>query len=393
MGALNSSLGFLRENLKSSFKGFSVYKKWEKRQLKNSGMIIPISEMDNFLNTADKILLSNKIEKFRVGLVKDLDYLKSDDYFVNRADWPKYERFLKNNNICYSFFDIRSSNWLEAAEEFDIIIWHLYSSPSSRAEAESKIYFLEKYLKKICFPSFEEMWSYENKVRASYLYTYYGLPSVPTFITNSKIDAIRFLNEAKFPIISKITTGSTSYGVIKLKNKKTAVKFVNSCFSDIGRKTYWPFVRQKNYVYFQKFIEDAKYDLRIIIVGNKFFGYYRYAKKGDFRASGAGIVEKKALPEEAMRIALNAKSVLKSTSLAIDMVYSESERQYYIIETSIFFGIDTPEQLIVNGKPGYYEYANDTFIFKEGRFWIQELALQCFFNDLIEEKEYATKYP
>jgi glutathione synthase/RimK-type ligase-like ATP-grasp enzyme len=340
--------------------------------------------MDSYLNAAEKVFIKSFPQEKRVGLVRDLDYLNSQDYIPKRADWPKFERFFKNNNIFYNFFDIRSSIWITAAEEFDIIIWHPFSSPASREEAESKIYFLEKYLKKICFPSFDEIWGYEHKVRASYLSTFFSIPLVPTFTTNSKTDAIDFINYTTFPIISKITTGSSSHDVTKIENRKSAIKFVTSCFSDIGRKTYWPYIRQKNYVYFQKFISDAKYDLRIIIVGNKIFGYYRYAKKGDFRASGAGIREKKALPEEAMRIALDTKSKLGSTSLAVDMLYSENEKKYYIIETSIFFGIDTPAQLAVNGLPGYYEYINDTFIFKEGRFWIQELALQHFFNSLFK---------
>ena len=35
------------------------------------------------------------------------------------------------------------------------------------------------------------------------------------------------------------------------------------------------------------------FDLRVIIVGDSYFGYYRYPRKDDYRASGSGIVEKK----------------------------------------------------------------------------------------------------
>ena len=203
---------------------------------------------------------------------------------------------------------------------------------------------------------------------------------MPTFATYSRTEAMEFLNKTAFPVISKITNGSASCGVIRLNNKKSAERYVNSCFSKVGRKTYWPFIRQINYVYFQKFISDAKYDLRIIVAGNKLFGYYRYPKSGDFKASGAGIVEKKALPEEAMRLALKTKELFKSTSLAVDMLYSEKEQQFLIIETSLFCGIDTAEQLVIDGKPGYYEYDGRKFTFKQGRFWIQELALQEFFT-------------
>jgi glutathione synthase/RimK-type ligase-like ATP-grasp enzyme len=210
------------------------------------------------------------------------------------------------------------------------------------------------------------------------------LPVVPTFITNSRAEALEFINKTAYPLISKITTGSSSFGVFKIKNKRSAFRYVNYCFSNIGKKTYWPFVRQINYVYFQQFVGSAKYDLRIIVVGNKIFGYYRYPKAGDFRASGAGNVEKKALPEEAMKIAIKVKEEFKSTSLAVDMIYSEEEQKYYIIETSVFCGIDTAEQLVIDGKPGYYEYDGENFTFKEGRFWFQELALQDYFNKFLK---------
>ena len=369
-------------SLKSILRGSKLFNVWEFGKLKRNGSILPKAEMDNFLNTANKVLLSSVPKDIHVGLVQDLQNPSIQNYFAIRADWPKFERFLKNNEISYEFFDIRSSSWIDEAYKFDIIIWHSYSAPYTQEEAKSKIYFLEKYLRKICYPSYNELWSYEDKIRSSYLYTHLKIQSLPTFTTNSKLDALRFITEASFPIISKISTGSSSHGIVKIKDRRTACKYVNSSFSDAGRETYWPFIRQKNYVYFQEFVNDAKFDLRVIVVGNKLFGYYRYAKSGDFRASGAGIIEKKALPEEAMRIAVQTKNLIGSTSLAVDMLYSETDRKYYIIETSIFCGIDTAEQLVVDGKPGYYEYVNDSFIFKEGKFWIQELTLAEFFKSL-----------
>jgi len=219
-------------------------------------------------------------------------------------------------------------------------------------------------------------------MHASFLYHHFELPAVPTFSTNSKSEALSYTDQTAFPVISKITTGSASCGVIKLKNKRSAVRYINKAFSKVGRKTYWPFARQINYVYFQEFIDSSKFDLRVIVVGNKLFGYYRFPKAGDFRASGAGKVVKKELPEEAMRLAVKTKETLKATSLAVDMLYSEAGRKYYIIETSIFCGIDTAEQLVVDGIPGFYEYNNGIFTFKKGKFWIQELTLQEFFNSL-----------
>jgi glutathione synthase/RimK-type ligase-like ATP-grasp enzyme len=363
-----------------------LIEKWYIRYHLKIGTILSKEMLDSNLNLADKVLLKTNHRNVRVGLVKSGEYKDFNGYIENREYWPKYERFLKNNNINYSFFDIHSSNWQKEAESFDIVIWPCENSPHVLSEAKSKIYFLEKYMKVTCFPSFEELWSYEDKVHASYTYKHFGLPAVDTFTSNSKKDSLQYINKASFPIIAKLSAGSSSCGVEKLNNKSKAINYINTVFSEQGRKTYWQSLKQKNYVYFQKYINDAKFDLRIIVVGNKIFGYYRFAKTGDFRASGSGLVEKKQLPEKAMRIAINAKSLLNVNSLAVDMLFSEKEQQYLIIETSIFFGIDTPEQLIISGKPGYYEYNNDEFIFKEGRFWIQELTLEAFFNSYVKQK-------
>lgn len=290
--------GINRKVLNLLIRKLPLVNKWNLKRLLRNGTIIPIPEMDNYLNTAPKLLISPMPNEIHIGLVKNQQDITFKGYFFKRDPYPKYERFLINNNIFYSIYDIDSSKWQDEAEKLDVVIWHPHSSPDIQAEAKSKIYFLEKYLGKKCFPSYDEIWSYEDKVRSSFLYTHYRFPAVPTFTTNSKEDALEFLNITAFPIISKITTGSSSYGVLKLKNKKDGIRYINSCFSERGRKTYWPFERQKNYVYFQKFINDAKYDLRIIVVGNKIFGYYRYAKPGDYRASGSGVLEKKSSPKK-----------------------------------------------------------------------------------------------
>jgi len=345
--------------------------------------IFPDSEMERLMNVADEVLLSPELKQVttRVGLVKDTEF-DAEGYFARRASWPKYERFLRNNGINYSVYDVHASNWQTEAHRYDVIIWHPQSTPDFLAEAKSKIYFLERCLKKKCFPSFDELWSYEDKVQAYYLYEFFRLPVVPTFISYSLKEALKFANDTEYPIISKIATGSASCGVLKINNRKEAVRYINTVFSKWGRKTYELSQRQVNYVYFQKFIDDSKFDLRIIIAGNRLFGYYRYPNKGDFRASGAGNVKKGVLPEDAMRLALRTKEAFNAVSLAVDMLYSEKEKKYLIIETSIFCGIDTAEQLVIDGKAGYYEYKDDKFTFKEGKFWIQELALLEFFTSL-----------
>ena len=362
-----------------------LYNKFRASQLAD-GSIVPYAKHIVDIEDANKVLLQDatKYKALKVALVKDDTFRGDDTYVTPRSYYPKYERFLKHNAIQYEFYNILNSNWLEEAKKYDLIIWHTASDPCTQKIAKNKIYVLDKIMGKKCLPTFDEIWGYEDKVNAHYFYKVHNLPEIPTFVSHDKEDIGRFLDQTKYPIISKLTTGSASYGVAKINNKAEAMKLVNKIFSDKGLKTYFPFERQKNYVYFQQFIDDATFDLRVITIGNKALGYYRYPNKGDFRASGAGNYKKKEIPTKALDLAFQVKELYGATCLATDLLYSEKHQQYYIIESSIFIGVDTPEQLMINGVAGCYTRLSEgEYQFNEGKYWIQELTL----NDVIENLE------
>ncbi|WP_299576280.1 hypothetical protein [uncultured Sunxiuqinia sp.] len=341
-----------------------------------NGSIIPLEKLEDTLYKADKVVLkNNENPNICVGIVKDgYEY---EGYVSNRAYYPKYEKFLKNNNISYEYYDIYRHDWLEKAKKFDVIVWHTNSDPATQDIATNKIYVLDKLMNKKCLPSFDEIWTYEDKVNAHYLYQHFNLPEIPTFVSHSKEDALEYAEKAKYPIISKLNTGSASFGVNKIANKRQAIKLINQAFSSKGAKTYFQFQRQKDYILFQEFISDATYDLRIMVTGDKLFGYYRYPKKGDFKASGAGNVVKKAIEPKALDLAFKVKELFKANFLATDLLFSEKLNQYFIIESSIFIGIDTAEQLKINEVPGFYQrIKKGEYEFVEGKYWVQEFALK-----------------
>lgn len=345
----------------------------------------------NYIHSADQVTLQpNAPNNIIVGLVKDLDNYNS--HIQKRAHWTKYERFLKNNSIRYVYIDIKSANWVNEIKACHLIVFRPDISPASIHEAETKVYFIENHLRIKCFPTFSELWSYEDKIRLYYLFRQDNIPCVPTFITNTKNEALSFLDKTKFPLVSKIAGGSASRGVKLIRSKGHARKLINKVFAE-GAATYWPELRQKDYVYFQEYIRDAMFDLRIIIVGNKVFGYYRMKPKNDFRASGAGIYEKKALPTRAMQIALKVKKSFCSTILAVDLIQRSDNKEFLVIEASIFFDVDTPEQSKVDDTPGYYEitYNNNepSFDFKPGRLWIQELIMKELIETNFENTFYS----
>lgn len=370
---MKSSTKVLPNFLFKFFRETSLYKKYTTL---NRGYLIKYSEIDKVLDLAPPVLINFQLAKLpKVAIVRTTSKSILDGFVNPKSSWLRYERFCKINNIPYSFFDITNSDWLEKAEEFDIFVCHTPSNPAYQEMIESKIYILEKVIGKMCFPSYHEIWQYENKVRANYLYQYHNLPTIPTQVTHNLSEALEIVDKIEYPFITKTLIGASSSGVTLVQSKQQAKNRVNKIFS-AGLKTQFPYEKQKDYFYAQKFINDATFDLRIMIVGDKVFGYYRYPKKGDFKASGSGIVDKKAIPFEAVKLAVDVRNKLNSRQMGVDLLYSEKEQKFYIIETSLFNQIDTPEQLVVDGIPGYYDVSSENFVFKEGRFWIQELLME-----------------
>ena len=155
-----------------------------KKYLIHSGKVIPNKEVDSHLAAAPVLKMKEYANKPLVGIVKDGVHF--DGYVSVIASWFYYERFLKVNDIPYRFYDIYAHDWLEQAKQFDIIIWRTESTPEEMYIAESKIYILENVLHKECFPSYHEVWQYEDKNRATFLYEALDIPCIPTIISNSK---------------------------------------------------------------------------------------------------------------------------------------------------------------------------------------------------------------
>ncbi|MGL0822747.1 ATP-grasp domain-containing protein [Vibrio vulnificus] len=370
----------LRDVILKNYRLKRIYTEYRRKK----GEILTPEESKRFLDEADKVLVSQVLPKrnFRIGIVYEgtqySNCVKVRDYN------PKYVRFCKNNNIDYEFYNILSSDWIKVAKKFDLIIWHTDSTPSLQKIALDKIYIIEKKLNIKCYPSFDEIWSYEEKVNCSYIYEIYDLPKINTFLSHDKKEALSYIESTQYPLISKINTGSSSHGVKKINNKREAKKLVDQIFSYKGGKTYFPYSRQKDYVYFQEFVENAGYDLRIIVIGEKLFGYYRYPKENDFKASGSGIYEKKEIPKLALDLAYHVKQCFGSTMLATDLLYNQSRNEFQIIESSIFIGIDSCEQLAIDGVPGYYFKKGSEYEFIPGKYWLQELVMQELLNGIVK---------
>jgi glutathione synthase/RimK-type ligase-like ATP-grasp enzyme len=309
-----------------------------------------------------------ELPKPKVGIVRDIG---------SSPRWTKYIRFLKANGFEYGIVDFHKSTWLESVKSYDLIVGFVSSSSYHLDEMRQKFYICERHLGIKCYPSYDEILIYEDKILETYLAAAYQFPIIPTIVTHDYDEAMQMRN-FHLPFVSKIVPSSGSIGVELIRNPSQQRRLANQVFSPGGRLTHSRHLRQKNYAFFQQYIQSDSYDLRIIVISNHVFGYYRKAMDGDFRASGMGIVEKRALPHTAMIMAIGLYRKLGFSMLVVDFL-RDSTGTFHIIELSPACQIDTPEQLHHEGVPGAYVFdANLEFQFVPGRFWVHELALKWF---------------
>ena len=131
--------------------------------------------------------------------------------------------------------------------------------------------------------------------------------------------------------------------------------------------------REKGYVYFQEFIPDNKFDIRVIVVGEKAFALKRLVRKNDFRASGCGniVYNKSEIDERCIQISFNVNEKLKCQSIAFDYVFDENNNPF-IVEISYGFDVKAYDPC-----PGYWD---SSLKWHDARFKQQEWMIENLIN-------------
>ena len=285
--------------------------------------------------------------------------------------WIKY---CEENDIPYKIVNAYDSDIIHQVDDCTAFMWHhTQCDYRDKLFAKQLIYSLEAKGLKV-FPDFNTTWHFDDKVGQKYLLGAIGAPFVPSYVFYNKKEAIEWVNQTTFPKVFKLREGAGSANVQLVPTKKGAIHLVNRAFGKgfpqfnrrenlkerirkykEGKDTLWGVCKgigrliiptelakmvgpEKGYVYFQDFIPNNVFDIRIIIVGDKAFGIKRLVRKNDFRASGSGniIYKKQAIDERCVQIAFNINDKIKAQSIAFDFVF-DANNQPLIIEISYGF--------------------------------------------------------
>lgn len=305
-------------------------------------------------------------------------------------------RYCNDNGIDYKIVNAYESDIIEQVADCDAFMWHHHhGNYIDVLFAKQLLYSLQRVGKKV-FPDFNTGWHFDDKVGQKYLLEAVGAPIIPSYVFYTEKDALNWIENTSFPKVFKLRGGAGSSNVKLVKTKNYAKKIVKKAFGkgfpQFGRTDYlkerykkWKngkdsFLgvckgfyrlffppeyskmhgREKGYVYFQEFIKDNKFDIRVVVIGNnKAFGLKRMVRKNDFRASGSGdiIYDKSGIDERCVRVSFDIAKKLGTQSLALDFIFDEGNNPL-IVEISYGYSIKA-----------YYKcegYWTDDMIWHEG---------------------------
>lgn len=284
----------------------------------------------------------------------------------------RWIEYCKKNGIDYKIVNAYDSDIISQVSDCDAFMWHHHQAKmADTLFARQLIYSLEaKGIK--CFPDFNTTWHFDDKVGQKYLLEAIGAPLVPSYVFYSKQKALDWIDKMEFPKVFKLRGGAGAVNVSLAHTKAEARKLVKKAFGrgfsqnsfktllseDLrkhkeGRMSFYNVIKsigayiflpsdyhkmsnlERGYVYFQDFIPNNNYDIRICIVDDKAFALKRFVRKGDFRASGSGniVYDRGQIDERCVKIAFETNDKLKTQSIAFDFVFDENNNPL-IVEIS-----------------------------------------------------------
>ncbi len=322
--------------------------------------------------------------------MKPIAICRNDKIFTHYTSWtPRFTEYCRENNIGYEEVDCYSYDIMSKINNYSALVWN-YSNYAiaDLMEARNIIKAVEKR-GLVTFPNSNEGWHFDDKIAETYALESVNAPMPKNWVFYDKDTCDEWLRtEAQYPIIAKLRCGSGSNNVKIIRNKKQALKYSKRMFSkgydptpSLRYKAYsklqssvnlsmmisrikkipqFLYTRshakmmpvEKGYCYFQEFIENNGYDLKVVVVNNKLTFCARDVRKNDFRASGGGTIyyDKKLLTNQIMDAAFETADKLGLKCVGFDFVVDKKTGTGKIIEMCYGFDYSAQEDL-----KGYFD--------------------------------------
>lgn len=314
--------------------------------------------------------------------MKQIGICFNNKIFNHSTGWgPAWVAYCQKENIPYKLINCYSNTIISELDSISALLWH-YSNYviSDILEAQNILGIAERKGIKV-FPDYMTGWHFDDKIAEMYAFESVGAPIPHSWVFYSIEECIEWLNSAKYPIVAKLRSGSGSNNVKMIHNRHEGVNYAHRMFSSgynptpsfmykayskaqsskdlkmvIARIKKIPeFLNtrrhgkmlplEKGYCYFQEFIPNDGYDLKVVVIGDKMTFLARGIRKNDFRASGGGDIyyDRKLLSEQIIDSAFKTADDLKLQCVGFDYVVDKRTGIGVIVE--MCYGFDYEAQL------------------------------------------------
>lgn len=282
----------------------------------------------------------------------------------DRASEPstsdRWIEFLGQHGCDVKIVNVASPTIIDDLKGCHGFMWRHSITSSGRQMAHKLLPAIEYYTDTLVFPDQNTCRHWDDKVAQAFIFEALGIPSPKNWVFFDKKLALDWTREAHYPVVLKLWGGAGSTNVRLVRSQADAQKWIRLLFDrgirrmeDVGNYGYrakravrkaakivlgrvditdieawsngWDIHR--NYALFQEFLPDNTYDTRITVIGDRAFGFRRFNRDNDFRASGSGRIDcdVSGVDPAFIRLGFEVADKLKMQSCAIDGMWRGSE--------------------------------------------------------------------
>lgn len=353
----------------------------------------------------DDLVRSSRLE---IAIAPD-DYTASGKAPGYDAASDRWKTYLEAAGCSVKMVDVRSPDILSQLQGCDGFMWRWAHFGGMGRIARRLLPVVERSMGIPTYPDQATCWHYDDKIAQALLFEAHGIPTPRSWIFHDRDAALSWLREQPLPLVMKLATGAGSRNVVLLTSQDEAAELVRHVFGrhvrslepagPLGlRGRARVFVRQvlqgrsvmerdtgcepqAGYALFQEFLPDNDFDTRITVIGHRAFGFRRWNRTGDFRASGSGKVDYNIseIDLRFVRLGFLAAQRLGMKSCAIDGMFRRGEPVIGEVSYTYVSGN-------VHDCPGHWELDGDpetgTLRWVDGHMWPEAAQIEDFLPHL-----------
>lgn len=298
---------------------------------------------------------------------------------------------LEHSGIAYEFIDCYNYDVINNLKNYSALFWHYNNYVVTDLMEARNIMLCAAKLGLSIFPDHNTGWHFDDKIAEMYALQSVAAPIPVSWVFYLQDECLSWLEqEAQYPLVAKLRCGSGSNNVKLLRDKQEALKYANKMFSKGLQpapsllyksfskiqstkdwQTFWnrfkripEFLRtrmsaknmqiERGYCYFQEFIENDNYDIKVVVIGDKLSFLVRKTRVGDFRASGGGEIfyDSSYITKQIIDVAFAAADNLQLQCMGFDFVVDKKTGEGLIVE--MCYGFDWEA---IYSAGGYFDRA------------------------------------